>query len=307
MPTLSGWLEYSARSGEWLSIASGFAWAVGIILFRISGRKVTPIGLNVFKNLIALFLIIPTVLLLRQEFDPDLPPRVLPLFLLSGVLGIAISDTLFLAALNKLGAGLLAIVDCLYSPFVIILSFIFLGERMTAWQIIGALLVVSAVLTVSKAGGDNGGPKSRKELVSGMIIGILAMVLVAISIILVKPYLGMVSTSWATMARLTGGLAALFIFLPFYKGRRAALKPLFKLNNWKVMIPAAFFGTYLSLVLWMGGMKYTQASIAAVLNQLNVVFTVILAVLFLKERMTRWKILAVVLALAGAWLAAGKF
>jgi Integral membrane protein DUF6. len=68
------------------------------------------------------------------------------------------------------------------------------------------------------------------------------------------------------------------------------------------MVPGAFFGTYLSLIFWMGGMKYTSASVAAVLNQLNVIFAVLLAAMFLKERMDKWKILAAVLAFVGALL-----
>ncbi|MGZ5555388.1 MAG: EamA family transporter, partial [Candidatus Aminicenantales bacterium] len=46
-----------------------------------------------------------------------------------------------------------------------------------------------------------------------------------------------------------------------------------------------------------------QASVAAVLNQLNTIFIVIIAAIFLKERLTGWKILAVILAFAGAYLA----
>ena len=44
------------------------------------------------------------------------------LVLVSGALGIGIADTLFFKCLNTLGAGLTAIIDCLYSPFTIGLS-----------------------------------------------------------------------------------------------------------------------------------------------------------------------------------------
>jgi drug/metabolite transporter (DMT)-like permease len=72
-------------------------------------------------------------------------------------------------------------------------------------------------------------------------------------------------------------------------------------------VPAAFFGSYLSLIMWTGGMKYAKASVAAVLNQLNTIFIVIIAAVFLRERLTGWKVLAVVLAFLGAYLAANPF
>ena len=70
------------------------------------------------------------------------------------------------------------------------------------------------------------------------------------------------------------------------------------------MIPASFLGSFVSLVLWMGGMKYAKASVAAALSQLNTIFIVVFAAFFLKEKLTPWKIAAVALAVVGAYLAA---
>ncbi|MGZ5498690.1 MAG: EamA family transporter, partial [Candidatus Aminicenantales bacterium] len=194
-----------------------------------------------------------------------------------------------------------AIVDCFYSPFVIALSFVLLGERLTLVQLVGAALVLSAVLTLSKEGRLE--KIGRKDLALGILFGVLAMFFVAFGIVMVKPVLGSVSVYWATFVRLAGGSLALAVLVPFLRNRRAILAPLLELRNWKALLPASFFGSYLSLILWMGGMKYAQASVAAVLNQLNTIFIVIIAAIFLKERLTGWKILAVILAFVGAYLA----
>ncbi len=124
---------------------------------------------------------------------------------------------------------------------------------------------------------------------------------------MVKPILGGVSVFWATFVRVAGGAVALAVFVPFLRNRRAILAPLLEPRNWKALVPAAFFGSYLSLMLWMGGMKYAKASVAAVLNQLNTIFIVIIAAIFLKEKLTGWKLLAVVLAFLGAYLASMPF
>lgn len=288
--------------GEILALSSGLAWAVAVVLFRVSGRRVHPIGLNLGKNVLGLILIAPTILLLGQPLAPSVAASKTALLLLSGVLGIAVSDTLFFHALNRLGASLTAIVDCFYSPFVIILSFALLGERLTLVQLAGAALVVSAILTVSKEGKAE--RIDRRDLTLGIVYGILAMFTVALGIVMVKPVLGEVSVLWATLVRLAGGTAALALLAPFLRNRRAVLAPLVDRRNWKALVPAAFFGSYLALILWTGGMKYAQASIAAVLSQLNTIFIVVIAALFLKERLTGWKVAAVVLAFVGAWLAA---
>jgi len=287
--------------GEILAAGSALAWAVAVVLFRVSGRRVHPIGLNLAKCVLALALMVPTLAVLGEPFAPAVPASTVGLLLLSGVLGIAVSDTLLFYALNRLGASLTAIVDCFYSPFVIGLSFLLLGERLTPVQMAGAGLVVSAVLTLSKEGKIE--RIGRRDLVLGIVYGVLAMFFVAFGIVMVKPVLGGVSVFWSTFVRIVGGAAALGLLLPFLRNRRAVLAPLGKPRNWKAIVPASFFGSYLSLILWMGGMKYAKASVSAILNQLSTIFIVIIAAVFLRERLTVWKVLAVVLALVGACLA----
>lgn len=305
---MDAWIESflaTSAPGETLALATAFVWAVAVVLFRVSGRKIHPIGLNLFKNVLALLLMILTMAVLGRPFLPAVALETVGLLLLSGFLGIAVSDTLFFHSLNRLGASTVAIIDCFYSPFVIGMSFVLIGERLTGWQLVGAALVVSAVLTVSKEKRQE--HTDGKNLLIGIVLGILAMFFVALGIVMVKPVLGTVSLFWATLVRLVGGTVGVGLAVPFLRDRRKILRPLLVKANWKAMVPASFLGSYLSLILWMGGMKYTQASVAAVLNQLNTIFIVIIAAIFLKERLTGWKIAAVVMAFIGAYLASAPF
>lgn len=292
------------HSGEWLALASAVVWAVGVILFRISGFRLHPFGLNLGKNLFALTLIVLTTILTGASFWPAAGElKTTLLLLLSGFLGIAISDTLFLWTLKLIGASLTAIVDCVYAPFVIGLSYFFLGERLSWVQLLGVVLIVSAVITISRGDSDNGrGPLTRKNLALGIILGVMAMAFVAVGIIIIKPVLKDIPVVWATGVRLLGGTIPL-LFLPLSPKRRPDFRPLLQLSTWKVLAPASFLGTYLSLMFWIGGMKYTLASVASALNQLNTIFIFILATVFLKEKATLWRTLAVALAFVGAFLA----
>jgi drug/metabolite transporter (DMT)-like permease len=66
------------------------------------------------------------------------------------------------------------------------------------------------------------------------------------------------------------------------------------------MLLGTLFGSYLSLMAWLAGFKYSQAGVAALLNQTSTVLIVLLAAVFLKERLTRVKLVAVALAFTGA-------
>jgi len=173
-------MENIIYSGEWLALASAVSWAVAVILFRISSFSLHPLGINLGKNLFALLLIIFTTLITGSSFWPGAGLKSTLLLLLSGFLGIAVSDTLFLWTLKLIGASLTAIIDCVYAPFVIGLSYLFLGERLTWVQLLGVVMIVSAVVTISASDTLNGrGLLTRKNLILGIILGVLAMLFVS--------------------------------------------------------------------------------------------------------------------------------
>lgn len=293
--------------GEYLALASAVVWALAVILFRISGKTISPFAINLFKNAVAMILFLPLLLLLHRPFFPAASAADYGLLLASGFLGIAVSDTLFLTALNLLGASLLAIVDCVYSPFIIVLSYFFLGERLNPWQFLGVLLIAGAIAVMAWKSARENGKLPPRDLYRGIALGVLAMLTVAIGIVMIKPMLAHTDVFWATAMRIAGGIGGLLLFLPFHPRRRAVLAPLFDLSQWKVLVPASVLGSFLSLLFWVAGMKFTLASIAAVLNQMNVIFVFILAAVFLGEKATPWKIGAVALAFVGAFLASFPF
>lgn len=286
--------------GEIFSVGSALIWAGAVLLFRVSGRTVSPLALNLFKNSFAVVALILALGLLGRPLLPDAPPLDYGLLGLSGLIGVAVSDTLFFGCLNLLGASLTAVVDCLYSPFVILFSFLFIGERLGGRQIFGVALILSALVWISRA--KEKGLPPRKDLIRGIGLGALAMVTLAASIVMIKPLLAGTSVVWATLFRMAVGTAALGIVLPFHPRARMIGRPLLSRRNWRPMVPGAVLGGLLSPVVWMAGMKYTLVSIAAPLNQLNSIFIFVLAAIFLKEKVTRAKIAAIALATAGAFL-----
>ncbi len=286
--------------GESLALITAAIWAFAVILFKKSGESVHPIALNLFKSTLAMMLMIPTILIAGESLFHDAPVRDYVLLLSSGAIGIAVADSMFFKSLNLLGASLSAIVGCLYSPFIIGLSVLFIGERLGWVQTVGVLLIISAVLTVTRRKGN--GSITRHDLVWGVVWGTLAMAVMAVSIVMVKPLLARSPMLWATEVRLVGGCLALYGLIAFHKHRSSIVGSLMVTKNWKYTLAGSYLGAYVAMVLWMGGMKYTQASTAAALNQSSNVFVFLFAALFLKERITPLRVAAMGTAVIGVLL-----
>ena len=286
--------------GEVFSISTALVWAIAVILFRKSGEKVHPLALNLFKNTLAMLLILPTMWLFGQTLFLRAPPWEYALLMSSGAIGIAAGDTLFFKSLNQIGAGLTSIVVCLYSPFIIALSVVWLGDRLSFVQMMGALMVVIAVLSTVKRGAIT--RVSRKDLLQGILWGVLATACMAVGIVMIKPLLTRSPLFWATEIRLVGAVPALCLILAVHPLRRRVLSSIKSPGSFRFTITGSIIGAYAAMVIWLAGMKYTPVSIASALNQTSSIFVVILAALFLKEPLTPRRIRAITLAFLGALL-----
>jgi drug/metabolite transporter (DMT)-like permease len=300
MSDIFGAASSFAQLGEFLSFASAFLWAVAVVLFRVVGEKAHPVAMNLFKNALAVLLLVPTLAVFGEPLVPSLDAGRLLWLFASGVIGIAVADTLFFEALNRLGAELTAIVDCAYAPFVIGLSFLFLGERMGASQTAGVGLIILAVVLIALKKGD--GRLPRRTLLAGIGIGIVALFFQAVGIVMFKPILKEVPLLQVCLVRMLGGTLGAAASPAFLRRPGRLLRPLFAGKTPFLLLPASLLASYVSNVIWLGGMKYTLASIASALNQLNTIFIFILAALFLKEKITPLKLAAIGLAFAGAVL-----
>ncbi len=281
------------------ALGAALVWACAMVLFRKSGEQVPPLALNLFKNMVAIVLLAATLGIMGEGFAvlAPFPARDFWILAASGILGIAVADTLFFYGLNLCGVGIISIVDCLYSPFIIFFAFLLLGETLAPLQYLGAGLILSAVFIASRHKPPE--DRTRGQMIAGVFFGAAAMGTMGLAIVMSKPVLNGFPVVWATTIRLVAGEAALFIFILALPVRRALLSAFKPSHTWKTSLPGAVLGAYLSCILWICGFKYTDASVAAVLNQTSTIFAIVLAAFFLKESFTRRKLAAVALAMIG--------
>lgn len=287
--------------GEIYALSCAIIWAFAVILLKRSGERIEPFALNLFRVGFSVPLIVATLLVARVPFVPEsVTGRDFLILLISGIMGVAIADTLFHKSLNLIGAGITAIIDTLYSPMIVLLAYLFLGERLEARHVLGMGLIVVAVLLSATLKPPP--QRTRGELIKGLLIGAAGLAFLASSIVLVKPVLGRTPVLWAVAVRQIGSLVVLGIAAAGSARRRTIFATLRPSAAWRHMVPATFLGSYLALILWIAGTKYTLASIAAILNQSSTVFILIFAVIFLRERMTARRAFSALLAIAGVLL-----
>jgi len=283
--------------GEFFSVACAAAWALAVILFRHSGETLPPFELNLFKNWLAVIVMIPTLLIFHGASLPAYSSVEWLIVLSSGVIGIAIADTWYLRALNLMGASRTGVVAMLFSPFVILLSSLFLNESLRPVQYLGFVLVLAGLLLVTWR--RNRQDISMRALRLGVRYGVGSVALMAIGIVMVKPILETHAFLWTVGLRLLAGAVGMTLFLIVARNVAVVVGHYRSPQPWGAIVLGSLLGSYLSMILWLAGYKLTNASIAAVLNETAGAFIVLFAWLFLKEEMNAKRIAGVALAFLG--------
>jgi drug/metabolite transporter (DMT)-like permease len=292
------------HSGEIFSTLSALAWAFAVILYRKSGEQISPFALNLFKNTLVIVLFGSTMVLLGVPFFPaDQTVSDWVYLLVSGAIGIGIADSVFFASLNRLGAGRSAIVDCLYSPFVILCSFVFLSEPVGLSLLVGVSLIIAGIMVGTWKPAHIDSPTELRQIRVGILLGIVAMLLMAVGIVMAKPVITDSNPWWASSVRVIGGLALLGIQAVIRSDKKEIVRTFTPGPLWKVTVPATLVGSFVANFFWIVGMKYTYATIASVLNQLSCLFVLVFATAFLGEPLTGRKSIAIVLGFAGGMVA----
>jgi len=283
--------------GEFFALSSALFRELAVIMFRRTAHALPAFELNLFKNLLGFALLIPTVAFVEGMQIPDYPLKDVGIALLSGYIGIAVSDTWYLKALHLMGASRTGIVASLLSPFVILLSVLFLGESLRGGQIAGFALVMAGILLVNWR-------LHRRELDVehvrlGVLYGIGAVFLAAVGIVMVKEILETRPFIWTTQIRLAGGLAGMLIYMLLRGQTRQVLESFRKPLPWKLIIAASVLSTYIAMMMWLAGYKLIPASVASVLNESANAWIVLLAWLILGESLGLRKVVGLALTSAG--------
>ncbi|MEN9836298.1 MAG: hypothetical protein RL011_2491 [Pseudomonadota bacterium] len=287
--------------GEVASIAAAVIWSVSITMYAKYGKHVDNILLNVNKNVVAGVCLVLTALFFQIPIPSSASQ--LPILGLSGVIGIALGDTLFFFGLMHIGANLVSALQCLAPLIAAILALIFLGESMTQLELVGMIFTVVAVTGVvlfHKKDGVGGSSISRKDYTLGIIYSLASAVCHGIGIVMSRQALQEIDIVYGTVARIAPAVIALAVWQYRAKSRSDSQVSIWATKKQGLLLTAAaFLGTYLGLILMSLSTKYTKAGVGTALSSTYPIWVIPVARLMTNERSSLISIICTVFAVLG--------
>lgn len=276
-----------------------FATNYSAIKYFTAHQFAGAFGLNIIR--VGVSLVLFWILFLFKPVKTKIAKKDIPAFLLCALTAIGLNQMLFIKGLSftlPIHASLLTLI----TPILItIIAARVLKEKLTGAKMIGLFLGISgAVLLVSaretSAPGDN--------ILLGDFLVLLSSVAYTFYFILVKPLMSRYSPIMVTRLIFTFGF---FMILPVSVTEFCDITwQVFTFKDWFLLFLIVIPGTFLAYIFNVYGIKILSASTAGAYIYSQPVFAVIVAMLFLKEELSLYKVLAAVLIFGGVYLSNRK-
>jgi drug/metabolite transporter (DMT)-like permease len=284
--------------GVLAALAAALCWTLASGLWRRLPTSLGPGQLNLLKNLVALALQLPLLLVLvgvGAAGSGGAGPVLL--LLLSGVVGIALGDSFYLAALRRLGTRRALTFDAAGPALSAIFAALLLAEVPAPRQWLGIGLISLAVLLVATqaplqspatapaptglpgATGATGAKDSRLHGQRGLGIA-LALAAVGCGVaaaLLSRAALRQGQFSPLLSATLRLGAAALVMLPMVWRLPAPARRPLPPRRRWPLLLLATLLGTCAGLVLQQAALAQLKGGLAVALLSTGPVLAVPLA------------------------------
>ena len=255
-----------------------------------------PFGINVVR--VGVSMILFWLLFLLKPVKVKIEKQDIKRFLLCAITGVAINQLLFLKGLS-LTYSIHASLLMLTTPILIVfIAAWILRERLSPVKLIGLALGIggAAVLVLGKENSGEG-----NDILFGDILILINAVSYTFYFVLVKPlmlkYDPIVIIRWIFSF-------GFFLVLPFGWVEFTQIQwAHFTTIDYTCMALVVLTGTFLAYLFNVYGIKILGASVAGFYIYTQPVFAALIAMIFLKEPLSLYKMIAALLIFAGVFLA----
>ncbi len=272
-----------------------FAINLSAVKYLTANNFIQPFGMNVIRVGVSVFLF--WLLFLFYPSHKKIDRKDTGRFILCALTGITINQMLFLKGLS-LTYSIHAVLLMLTTPILItIIAAWILKEKLNIYKIAGLSLGVggAAVLITSKQSSGTG-----ENVLLGDLLVLINAISYTIYFILVKPL--MLKYNPVQVIRLVFTYGLLMV-LPFGWNEFISIDwNCFGTIEYICIGLITICGTFLAYLFNVYGIKILGASVSGAYIYIQPVFATVIAMVFLKEQLEAYKILAAALIFAGVFL-----
>jgi drug/metabolite transporter (DMT)-like permease len=275
-----------------LTLAAAFSWALTALLMKVGVTSMTRVGFAAVRPWLGLAFVLPYALFVGTlEFGS---PQLMIIALGGTVLNAVLGTALFFYAITHAPLHQASILSNT-SPFWGVLGAVLvLGEPANPVAFGAALLIVGGTYFLIEPRKEGQSARHLLPLLAALAAGVLFGFASAVP---AKYCLDHGMNPMGYHLLFTSGSAVMWTILISPKLIQRRVK--FTKRGMIIALISAFLGYFAGWILWLNALERAPASMLSPIGGTSVLFTVLLSVVFLKERPTRRAIIGGVLVFAG--------
>jgi drug/metabolite transporter (DMT)-like permease len=279
-------------------LGTGMTWAATSMLVRSLSGILTPAGISALRSTIGGSILVVLALATGHAGEVVRMPLWVVLALwVSIIISMGFGDPMFFASLDHLGVTRALILSMANPLLTTAVGMGLLGEPVTLPRAAGILLVVGGLVLIIAGKGD--GRAERRATRQGMRLVFWAAGAWALSAVILKPALGVVSVVAAAAVRTPMG--GIFLWMtPWTRGTMRAVATSTPVQRKR--LGAVCFMSAFSSLLFISGIKFGGVAIGNVLASTSPLFTLPFEVWVFGQRPSRQTVLGAVVTVAGVGL-----
>ena len=288
-------------TSEWLALGSAFLWALNGTIIRSQSAKISPAAINAIRcgaSAVLFWLIIPFD---TPEYSLSVIPWIDWFWLFASVItNIVIGDTFYLVALKELGVSRSLALSGTFPLTTLLFEYFVLGSAPDKNLAFGAFLVVIGVALLSQRSASVDEITTGGRTRIGIAFALGASILWGLGVVLLKPALMHVSLIQANAVRMPLVVVLLFAFRIFPVRKTSADRLDFR--TFAIIAASGVLGMGLGSWMFLAAVVDIGPARTATLTSIYPVFGLVLAVLFLKERLSVSMAFGVAACVMGVWV-----
>lgn len=285
-------------SGYFFAISATALWSGNFIIARGLSESIPPVSLAFYRWVVAVIVFLPFALkpVIREW---DCLRAHLPYLSMTALLGITLFNTLIYFAGHTTTALNLSLISITFPIFIVILSRIIYGERVTAMKGIGIVMVGAGVILLITRG--NISRLLNISFAIGDVWMLVAAIIFAIYSIVLKHKPEQLSI-WAF--QLSTFILGLVFLLPFFIWERVTTSAVgFDQKIVGSILYVGIFASLAAFVLWNKAIVLVGPSRAGMVYYTLPLFSGVLATIFLGEAIGIFHLYSVLLIVPGILIA----
>jgi drug/metabolite transporter (DMT)-like permease len=290
-------IKNKTHQAYFLLVLTMLFWGGNSVAGKMAVGNISPMLLTLMRWVIAAAIIAPFAI---NDLKRDWPLirkhwRLLTFY---GVFGFTLFNVLLYSALTKTSAVNASIVQAAGPAAVYFFNFILFRTQITVWQIAGFIFTLAGVMTVA-IHGDIGRLTSLDVNFGDALVLVAVLVYTLYTVYLrYKPQI-----NWKSLIVILSTLAALaavpFTLLEWQNG--TFISP--TNTGILIMLYAGILPSIVSQIFFIKGVELIGSNRAGIFINLIPIFGTALAIAILGEKLEGFHIVALVLVIAGIWLA----